>query len=141
MADTDRRCPYCHAAVKQRAFRCAACGSLIGRKNKNIPSIEPEPREDAEPSNCLETEEVLPKRRALSTTGAGLFLFGLMVFIPLVGQFGLITGLCCSCRVKAKTENTREECIYFNTFVFRLWFAVLYFLNEYFGLVKFRYDG
>ncbi|MGI6563483.1 MAG: hypothetical protein ACOX3Q_13175 [Clostridia bacterium] len=139
MADTDRRCPYCHAAVKQRAFRCAACGSLIGRKNKNIPSIEPEPREDAEPSNCLETEEVLPKRRALSTTGAGLFLFGLMVFIPLVGQLaGLITGLVLFLQGKSKDGKYKGRVYIFQYFLFFVfWFAVLYFLNEYFGLVKF----
>ena len=118
MADTDRRCPYCHAAVKQRAFRCAACGSLIGRKNKNIPSIEPE-QGKMRSLRIASRPKSSSERRALSTTVQACFCSDLWCSFPWsVNWPDLSPDLCCSCRVKAKTENTREECIYFNTSCF-----------------------
>lgn len=166
MDDNVRRCQYCNVTVKPKALRCPTCGSLIGRKReKTIPKgsddlpvqgdvieqVEENREEGAMPVDssadmtlsemreCIEeTQDNFVEDTKLRITHVGLFLFGLTVFVPVLGQ--LTSASIGVIRLFSKNQHKRRlgKAYLFNAFLFFVfWFIVLYFVNEYLGLIEF----
>lgn len=134
MTENLRRCQYCNATVKDRAIRCHACGSIIGKYNFIIP--EKEDTKIAEQNTVALVSESQSGQK-MSITVAGLFSFGLMVFIPVVGQLAcFVTGFVLLFHKEPQKKKKGKAYLFLSFLFFVLWFAVLYGLNQTFNMVS-----